>query len=315
MTVIKVLFVCSGNKRSGISPIVSNQGESLRLLGVSVEYFPINGKGLFGYLSHYWALVQQTRKGNYNAIHAHYSLCGFLVSIAQPGNKNVIVSLMGSFYSGSLKYLLIHFFSRNFWKAVIVKSEKMYDQINLKTAHLIPNGVQVALYEEGMLLGRDKIRKQLGFEIRKKYVVFLSDPARPEKNFDLCKEAVDSLNDPNVELVTIYDRGRSEVIQYQLAADVLMLTSLTEGSPNVIKEAMVAGCPIVSTDVGDVKRIIGDTEGCYVLDSYDPEEAVIKLRAALSFNRRTNGLSRIKELGLDAQSVGERIISLYKQGF
>ena len=50
---MKVLFVCSGNLRFGIIPIVKNQGESLKKNGVLLNYFPIEGKGF----SLYWSFV------------------------------------------------------------------------------------------------------------------------------------------------------------------------------------------------------------------------------------------------------------------
>ena len=46
---MKVLFVSSGNSRDGISPIVFNQGESLKKAGVVLDYFTIKGKGIAGY--------------------------------------------------------------------------------------------------------------------------------------------------------------------------------------------------------------------------------------------------------------------------
>ena len=47
---MRILFVSSGNSNEGISPIIKNQGESLRKEGVDVDYYTIKGKGIIGYL-------------------------------------------------------------------------------------------------------------------------------------------------------------------------------------------------------------------------------------------------------------------------
>jgi len=47
---------------------------------------------------------------------------------------------------------------------------------------------------------------------------------------------------------------------YLLVADVLLNPSYHEGSPNVVKEAMACGLPVVAADCGDVrKRLAGCT--------------------------------------------------------
>jgi teichuronic acid biosynthesis glycosyltransferase TuaC len=90
------------------------------------------------------------------------------------------------------------------------------------------------------------------------------------------------------------------------------MTSFNEGSPQFIKEAMVCGCPIVSTDVGDVSEIISQIEGCY-LCSYDPCDVSQKIEKALSFNRRTIGRQRIIDLELDSETIAGEIYEVYKK--
>ena len=97
---------------------------------------------------------------------------------------------------------------------------------------------------------------------------------------------------------------------YLNAADALVLTSLWEGSPNVIKEAMACNLPIVSTDVGDVKEVIGDTEGCYIT-SYEPSDVAGKIKLALDFGKRTNGREKIKHLEIN--TIAKRIIDVYNE--
>lgn len=94
------------------------------------------------------------------------------------------------------------------------------------------------------------------------------------------------------------------------AADVVLLTSLWEGSPNAIKEAMACNCPVVSTDVGDVREVIGNTEGCYI-SSFEPRDVAKKIQMALDFSKRTNGKQSIIELGLDSKTVANKIINIY----
>ena len=45
---MKVLFISSGNSKLGISPIIKNQGESLRKAGVDVFTEMISHQGRYG---------------------------------------------------------------------------------------------------------------------------------------------------------------------------------------------------------------------------------------------------------------------------
>jgi teichuronic acid biosynthesis glycosyltransferase TuaC len=78
----------------------------------------------------------------------------------------------------------------------------------------------------------------------------------------------------------------------------------------VIKEAMACNCPIVSTDVGDVRALIGDTEGCYIT-TFDPADVAEKIRLALAFGKRTNGRENIGHL--DNRIIAGKIVEVYKK--
>jgi teichuronic acid biosynthesis glycosyltransferase TuaC len=122
------------------------------------------------------------------------------------------------------------------------------------------------------------------------------------------------LNDKNTMLIPLFSISQALLVDYYNASDVMVLPSYHEGSPNVIKEAMACNCPIVATDVGDVKWVLGDTEGCYIA-GFEPDDFAEKLRLALGFAEtkgKTSGRYRILELGLDSDTIAKKIVVVYE---
>ena len=58
--------------------------------------------------------------------------------------------------------------------------------------------------------------------------------------------------------------SNEEIPKLLNCADVFVFASLYEGSPTVIKEALACNIPVVSVDVGDVRSVIYEINGCYI---------------------------------------------------
>jgi len=302
---MKILFVCSGNQAGGITPVVKNQGESIKGAGHEVDYFTISGKGFGGYLKNIPGLVSRIKKGNYEIIHAHYALSGMAATLAT--SRPVIVSLMGSeAYSPVMLRILIRLLSRFRWSVTIVKTASMRDRLNLPWAEVIPNGVDTHVFRE--MDGSEYEKPHL---MSAKYpILFLSDPSRPEKNYSLAEEAVRKIGNKDINLIPAFGIHRLEVPLWINSAAMLLLTSMHEGSPNSVKEAMACNIPVVATDVGDIRTLLEGVYGCYVAQT-NIDEIAECIEKAVSFGSRTNGRDRILSLGLDSANVAKKLVDIY----
>lgn len=322
---MRVLFVCSGNSKDfGIAPFVLSQAKSLQEESVEVLFYKVIGKGIRGYLKNVKKLRAFLREHKVDVIHAHYSFNGLLALLAM-AKPPIVVSFMGSdtygdydskgrLKVGSYINIIISKFIQPFIKAAIVKSPNLAKYIYLKSkSFIVPNGVNTNHF---LPINNEKAKEKLGLAKEINYALFLGDKGNERKNFGLSANAVSKVSKSyNISLLTPYPVSQEMLPYYMSAADVVLLSSYNEGSPNVIKEAMVCNRPIVSTNVGDVEWLFGYEPGHFIA-GFDVADYASKLKLALDFsikNGSTNGRKRIKKLGLDSQTIAQRIISIYKK--
>jgi len=307
---LKVLFVSSQNRKT-INPIVKSQGESLANKGLKVDYFGIKGRGIWGYLSNINALSSEIRKLNPDIIHAHYSLSGIVAGITVK-HKPLVVSLMGSdTKSGYFEKQITRFFSKYIWDKIIVKSHSMYKDLAYSNAIIIPNGVDLSLFTP---VDHGELKEKFNFPKNKIVILFLANPERPVKNYQLAEDAINIIGSEYLSLQVRYGLTQKIVPEILNAADIVLLTSKWEGSPNIVKEAMACNVPVVATDVGDIRWLFGNEPG-YFISGFSPQEMAFNINKAAEFiktTRKTEGRNRIKILGLDSETTANKIISIYK---
>lgn len=70
------------------------------------------------------------------------------------------------------------------------------------------------------------------------------------------KQVFDFVESQGLTASVVFTGKRDDAIKLIAAADVLLSTSVHEGFPNVVLEAMAAGTPVVSTAYSDITRIL-----------------------------------------------------------
>jgi len=288
---------------------VKSQADSLNNKRIELKIVSIIGKGVWGYLKNIPQLRKQIMAFNPDIIHSHYFFCGIIAALASR-KIPIVVSLMGSdTHQSKIMKLIIKLFSDYKWTKTLVKSEDMKIRLGLINAVVLSNGVDLNLFHP---LDKKECRQKLGWDLDNKYVLFASNPDRKEKNFGLAQATIDKIKINFVELKIIYNIDHSQMPVYLNAADVLLLTSKWEGSPNIVKEAMSCNLPVVATKVGDIEYLFGNTEGYYYTDP-DPDKLAEKINYVLNNDIKPNGRQRIIDLKLDSESIADKLIQLYQE--
>ncbi len=105
----------------------------------------------------------------------------------------------------------------------------------------------------------------------------------PNAHFHIIGDGPDFewLTRQNLPNTTLYGNlPLSEVCRYFASCDIFIMPSRSEGFPRVILEAMNYGLPIITTDVGNVRELLGQTN----------QQFVVKKENALQFSNKLTQL-------------------------
>lgn len=322
---MRVLMICPelpSEGRPGSMAPAARQFDSLRALGVELVVHDMRGLPIVKYLLALpW--IRKVAK-EVDVIHAHFGYCGWLAFLATRLMRKrppIVMSymgddLLGTPYNeqGDQEWFSTVMVRWNQWLAprmnkVIVKSREMAGVVASTDCTVVPNGVDANRFSP---VGQAEARQRLGLEPNQIYVLFPGDSNNPRKGFTLASEAVQLAAEQlgqSVEILKLWGVKPDEVPLYMSACDAMTMTSLIEGSPNVVKEALAVDTAIVGVPVGDVHEILEDIEGCFCV-SRDASELAEALVQAIRIGK-SQGRDALLSKRLDLESVALRIINLY----
>ncbi len=282
------------------------QARALEKQCCDIRFFGLQGKGVKGYIKNLPLLKKEIKAFQPDVVHAHYGLSGLLANLQR--RIPVVTTYHGSDINDA-KALRFSKVAMRLSAWNIFVSQKTVAIAKPKSKYsLIPCGIDLS---DLQLTSKEEARRRMCLNFDKKYVLFAGAFDNVVKNASLAKDSVALLQDDQVELLELKGYSRDEVTLLMCAADAFLMTSFTEGSPQVIKEALACGCPIVSVDVGDVKERVDGVEGCYVASTRDPQALAVLLQKVFDFQGKTKGREKIITDGLDNSQVADKLMSLY----
>ena len=343
------LLVIASDKGEHFVPFIEEQITALQQNGVEIVRYGVTGKGIIGYLRELPALRRVIRAERPDIIHAHYGLCGLLANLQRMAP--VVTTYHGSDINVPSILRISKIAMRLSAHNIFVSQGNVALAFRLspfafrlkKRSTLLPCGINlprpwsVMQYQlVGPLTLNQWVQSVLSQDV--KNVLFAGAFDNAVKDPELAKEAIACYNSAMgngllaigngqwamesnsqspianrpIKLIELKGYNRDQVNALMYNCDALLMTSKTEGSPQVIKEAMACGCPIVSVDVGDVAERTSGVEGCYVVPSRDPKDIAQALLQATAFEGKTNGREKIIEMGLSNEQVAKRLVEIYE---
>jgi teichuronic acid biosynthesis glycosyltransferase TuaC len=313
------------SSRPDLGTFVARQVESLRAMHVEIEVVHLDRaqRGRRAYRDLSETIQRSLAASNPDLVHVMYG--GVMADRVTHAvrDRPVLVSFCGTDLLGGGAQTVVDRLSWTYSvlasrraasraAGIVVKSQNLKEalprRVDERRTWILPNGIDLARFTP-----RDEweCREELGWDSRSKHVLFPASADRAEKRFDLAWAAVDLVKarHRDVELHALSGVRHEDVPVWLNAADVVLLTSDHEGSPNAIKEALACNVPVVSVDVGDVRERIETIYGCFLAEDRSPRTIATALSSALEMRDRIDGRATVMDLSLDR--VAARLCDIY----
>ena len=307
---MKVLFV-SRSTTGKAHPFIKEQADVLnQKFGVGIEYFFVEKGGVNGYLQSIVRLRKYLKSNPVDIIHVHYGLSALPVVIArllQLHQKKIVVTYHGcDINKTSERYFSL--IASKFASFNILVSPQMTKFFKENYA-VIPCGIDTNINTNF----REMVRMEKGWGPNDFVVLFCSNFDREVKDPGFAKATMrrfSEMTDKKIHFLELKGYNRSQLTQLMQAADVMLMCSISEGSPQIIKESILNSLPVISNDVGEVKAICQGADNCFIVEK--KIDAYVKILEHISshpcrINNREFILSQY-----DNNLIAKKIFKIYQ---
>lgn len=272
LSILTVTNMYPSERRPTFGIFVREQVEQYRHQYPEVpnQVFMLPGRGFRRYFLSAFPLAARLIGFRPSVIHVHFGLTMLpiialfpLILILQ---CKIVLTLHGTDALGKNKTTrAVSQLGMHLSTTIICVSQQIYDLVREsnslgRKAVWIPCGV-AQLFADSVDAGQTGTRKPV--------VIFPSSPERPEKNYARFEKIISLVSESGpieFEIVILENMNREQIRDLFMSSACLLLTSDYEGSPQVVKEAMFCGLPVISTQVGDVAHLVGHYHQCEVSD-------------------------------------------------
>lgn len=282
---------------------------------IFLNLFFINAieKGKLEYIKSIFKIFKKTRKEKFDVIHIHYGLSGLFLLFFKPKTKIFLTLHGGDILIRQGKYFQVWLTKKIIKKVykIFILNQEMEDIVkkNNINYHLLPCGINKDFFKPES--------DQKTIISSKKIIVFPGDPNRIVKNFPLFLNVIQILKTEypswEIEFKCIHNVSREQVRDLLCSADCLLMTSISEGSPQVVKEALSCNLPVVSLPVGDVCEILKDIPSCHTSQTNDAHELSYLITLALKERSANIRNCFLKKRIYDNSWVANAIVKEYEQ--
>lgn len=230
-----------------------------------------------------YKLYKIIKKGNFNIVHCHANKSTYMMTIIKPFINSKVVATLHNYKKKLKKFNKCDF--------VITVSDKIAENLELKNKKTIYNG----LIQEKI----EKIDLNEKFNIPKdKFIICGVGRFAHQKRFDVLISSLIYFKDVHLILIgngedekklislskklNVYENITFTGMvpnQYSksimASSNLFVLTSDREGFGYVFAESLLAKTPIISTDVADIKKFIGEE---YIFPFNNPKELAQKIK-------------------------------------